>query len=124
MNKIEAKWNTIFNAYLRHSDMLGYFELKYTDKDYFSFYKIEKHQLEGLQASEQNGFVWKLSDQDIREKPFDCFSTPPLPSYLVIVFTNTFYCIRIKKIVKMIDEGLNKITLTEAKRIADKIIHI
>lgn len=128
MKKIEARWQTIFNKYLREKqktgEMFGYYELKQVSNDFFNFNKIESHQLEGLQAGENSGFVWKLSDQDMREKPFDCFSTPPLPAYLVIKFPDGFYCIRIKEIVKLKNMGIVGINQEIAKNKAEKVIHI
>ena len=86
MIKKEAKWNTILNQYLREKKFYCFYELKQTELDYFPFSKIETVQYEGLQATEKNGLVWKLSDEDQREKPCDGMSIPPLPSYLVIKF--------------------------------------
>lgn len=124
MKKYEAKWQTIFNQYLKESKMLGYFELKRTENDYLPFNKIEDHQIDGLLACRNNGFVWKLSDEDSRQKPFDCFSTPPLPAYLVIKFPNGFYCIEIEKIIKMKKDGMVRITQDEAEKKASKIIRL
>ena len=75
-----------------------------------------------LQATEKEGFVWKLSDMDSRPKPCDCLSMPPLPSYVVISFVRTFYFIRIRDIVKMREDGKLSITLEEAKIMAEKIV--
>jgi|DEB19_MinimDraft_2_1074335.scaffolds.fasta_scaffold95538_2 hypothetical protein len=120
--KHEAKAQVIFNQYLREKRPYGYFELKHTDKAYFPFSKIEQVQYDGLQATEKEGFVWKLSDMDSRPKPCDCLSMPPLPSYIVISFVRTFYFIRIRDIVKMKEEGKLSVTLEEAKIMAEKIV--
>lgn len=121
--KHEAKAQVTFNKYLRESKMFGFFELKQTDKNYLAFNKIEQVQYDGLQATEKNGLVWKMSDMDIREKPCDCFSVPPLPSYVVIAFGQTFYFIRIKTIVDMRENGKISITLAEAGKVAEKIVN-
>lgn len=102
--------------------MYGFFELKQTDKDYLSFSKIEEHQIIGLQAAEYGGLVWKLSDQDTRQKPCDTLSIPPLKSYLVIFFTDTFYLIRIGEIIKLIATKQKSISRKEAELLAEKII--
>jgi hypothetical protein len=120
----EARAQIELNAYLREKKMPGFFELKYTDTDSFSFAKIEIHQYEGLQATEKNGLVWKLSDDDRRQKPCDSLSIPPLPSYLVIKFTDTFYFIRIKWIVNFRELGLIGITRKEAEKYAEVVMHI
>lgn len=121
--KHEAKAQIVFNQYLREKRPYGYFELKHTDKDYFPFNKIELVQYEGLQAMEATGLVWKLSDQDSRQKPCDTFCAPPLPAYIVIAFGPAFYFIRIAVIVEMRESGKFSITLTEAKEFAEKIVN-
>jgi hypothetical protein len=122
MHKPEAKWQTIFNQYLRETKMPGFFELKCTTNLSFPFSKIEPHQYEGLIAAEKNGLVWKLSDQDMRLKPCDTLSIPALPAYLVIKFPDGYYCLRIGEVVKIRDEGVISITLQKAKEVAEKIV--
>ena len=123
-NRKEAKWQIVFNQYLREKKMHGFFELKYTDAGIFPFAKIETVQWEGLVATEKNGLVWKLSDEDQRQKPCDCFSIPPLPSYLVIKFKDGFYIIRFQKIIDWRDDGKISISRVDAEKIADKIIKV
>lgn len=120
----EAKSQIIFNQYLRETKMLGFFELKQTDADILPFSKIEIVQYDGLQATEKNGLVWKLSDEDQRPKPCDCLSIPPMPSYLVIRFKDGFYIIRFQKIVNMRNDGAISISRVGAAKIADKIIRV
>ena len=122
MNKFEQKWQTLFNQYLREKRLYGFFELKQTIKDFFPFAKIELHQYQGLQATEREGLVWKLSDEDSRQKPCDTLCIPPLPSYIVIKFPDGFYMIRISHIVNMRESGVIGITLAQAKEIAEKIV--
>lgn len=122
--KKEAKWQTIFNQYLKEKSLYGFFELKQTMTDSFQFAKIEKVQWEGLQATEKNGMVWKLSDEISRPKPCDAFSIPPLPSYLVIKFKDEFCLIRFKEIVKLRDKGVISINRSMAEKLSEKIIKI
>lgn len=122
--KKEAKWQTVFNQYVRERKMYGFFELKQTNLNTFAFAKIETVQYDGLQATEKNGLVWKLSDEISRPKPCDSFSIPPLPSYVVIKFPDGFYMIRIGVIVEMRDNGLISITREQAEKVAEKIIRI
>ncbi len=124
MDKYEAKWQGVFNQYIREKKIYGFFELKQTIKNSFPFAKIESVQYEGLQATEKSGLVWKLSDEISRPKPCDSFSIPPLPSYVVIKFEDGFYMIRIGVIVEMRDAGLISITREQAKLKAEKIIKI
>lgn len=120
--KKEAKWQIVLNQYLRETKMYGFFELKYTELETFAFAKIETVQWEGLQATEKSGLVWKLSDEDQRQKPCDCLSIPPLPSYLVIKFKDGFYIIRFSKLVELRDDGKISISRVDVEKIADKII--
>jgi hypothetical protein len=121
----ENQYQTFLGEYLREvKDFYGYFELKATTLNYLSFNKIEPHQYEGLQATKKNGLYWKMSDQDMRLKPCDCMKLPPLPSYLVIRFTDAYYMVDIKHIVQMKEDGKIAITREEAKNLADKIIKI
>ncbi len=124
MKKTEARWQTVWNHYLREYGIRGFFELKHTDSNSFAFNKIEVHQYEGLQATEKNGLVWKLSDEDRRQKPCDAISIPALPSYLVIKFPDAYYMIRIAEIVKMKENGAISIARECAEKIAERIIVI
>lgn len=128
MKKQEAKWQTIWNNYLREKrkagEMYGFYELKQTVKNSLPFSKIEIHQYDGLQATEREGLVWKFSDEDSREKPCDAVCIPPLPSYIVIKFPDAFYVIRIGDIVKMREEGGISITQEMAKNKAEKIVKL
>jgi len=120
----EAKYQIIFNQYLRETRLPGFFELKQTEAQTFPFAKIEKVQWEGLQAVEKNGLVWKISDEDQRQKPCDSLSIPPLPAYLVIKFKEAFYIVRFQKIVDLRDRGAISIGRIDVEKIADKIIKI
>lgn len=113
----------LFNQYLRKKKLYGFFELKVAKGGTFNFNDIEDHQYEGLQATERNGLVWKLSDEDRRKKPCDTLCIPPLPSYLVVQFGSVFYLIWIGIIVKMKGEGRISITREEAEREAEIVIH-
>jgi hypothetical protein len=124
MIKKEAKWQVIWNQYVREKKLLGFFELKQTILDSFPFSKIETVQYEGLQATEKHGLVWKFSDNDMRPKPCDSVSIPPLPSYLVIKFPDGFYMIRFQRIVEHREVGRISITKAEAEKLAEKIIKI
>ncbi|VDM15603.1 unnamed protein product [Wuchereria bancrofti] len=69
-------------------------------------------------AAEENGLVWKLSDEDSRQKPCDCLCVPALPAYLVVRFPEgLFYMIRIKDVVKIRDEGVISITEDKAQEV-------
>ena len=122
--KREAKQNTILNLYLREKKLYMYYELKQTLLDSFPFSKIEKVQWDGLQSTERNGLVWKLSDEESRPKPCDGLSIPPLPSYLIIKFKDEFCLIRFEKIVALRNEGIISVSRSRAEEISDKIIKL
>jgi hypothetical protein len=124
MKKSEAKWNTLLNQYLREKKMYCFYELKQTDDNTFSFSKIEPHQWTGLQATKKNGLVWKLSDEDQRQKPCDGFSAPPLPSYLVIKFKSGFYMIDILDLVELEKQGRYNISERESRELAYRVIKL
>jgi len=124
MIKREQKWQTVWNQYVREKKIYGFYELKQTDTESFPFSKIETVQYDGLQATEKNGLVWKFSDTDMRPKPCDSVSIPPLPSYLVIKFIDGFYMIRFQKIVDLREEGGISVSRSVAEKLAEKIIKI
>jgi hypothetical protein len=104
--KKEAKFQTIFNQYIRIKRIPGVFELKQTESDTLLFSALKEHQKKGLLATTHEGVVWKLSDSDPREKPFDCISTPPLNAYVAIKYPN-FFCI-IHAYIFINEEGRSK----------------
>lgn len=125
MKSDEAGMTTKLNNYLREKKFYCYYEMKFSGGATFSFGNIRKCQWEGLQAAERNGFIWKLSDETSRPKPFDGFSTPPLPAYLVVFFHRVgFFFIRFNKIVAMREDGAISISRSKAQSIAEKIIQI
>ena len=124
MARKEKNWQVLFNQYLRKKRLYGYYELKQTEKDTFYFTNLELNQYEGLQATEREGLVWKLSDEDRRKKPCDTFCVPPLPSYVVIKFPDGFYFIRIKDIVKLRESKAVGVTLAHANQVAERILRV
>ena len=124
MKHVEAKSNTLLNQYLREKRFYCYYEIKVVKGKTFNFSKIEVNQDEGLPALENNGLVWKLSDEDSRKKPCDGFCTPPLPSYLALKFDSKFYMIRYSLITSLKEAGFMSVTEEDAWIISDKVIHI
>lgn len=97
MIKREAKWNTLLNQYLREKKLYCNFELKQTKGNSISFNSVKRLQYEGLMAAEYKGFLWKYSDQDQRQKPFDGSCNPPLPGYVIIKYPKCFVFIEVGK---------------------------
>lgn len=126
MKKTEAKENTILNHYLKEKKKEGfycYYELKLAKGGTFNLSNIEVNQDEGLPALENNGLVWKFSDEDSRQKPCDGASLPPLPSYLVIKFKKRFYFIRYEYISNLKLDGHKSINEKLAGSLAEKVFH-
>jgi len=120
----ESKNNTILNQYLREKRMYCYYELKVVKGNTFNFRKIEDNQDEGLPALAKEGLVWKLSDEDSRRKPCDGLCTPPLPSYLVLRFKDTFCFIEYNHIAEMRANGAKSITQEQARELSTRIVHL
>jgi hypothetical protein len=120
----EAKSNTLLNAYLREKRLFCYYELKVARGLYFTFSKIEEHQDKGLPALAKEGLVWKLSDEDSRQKPCDGFCAPPLPAYLVIRFKTRYYFIPYEHILDMKANGQKSISEDEASALSVQILKI
>lgn len=93
MKKREADFQVTFNQYIRKKGLRGYFELKQTRGNLLSFSSFEPQQIESLKAAQENGFVHKISDADMRIKPFDSLSCPPLPAFIVVKFHKVFYIV-------------------------------
>lgn len=119
---IESKNNTILNQYLRETRFYCYYELKIAKNGRFQFSKIEEGQKEGLPALENEGLVWKFSDEDMRRKPCDGACLPPLPAYLIIKFDTIFYFISQRKIMRMIKVGNKGIDEETAREISTRIL--
>lgn len=120
----EAASNTILNQYLRETRMYCYYELKVAKAGRFNFGNIETNQDEGLPALAREGLVWKLSDEDSRQKPCDGMCTPPLPAFLVIKFSNRFYFIEYQKITDLKEFGIKSVNEDECRDLSTKILTI
>lgn len=127
MNKKEATYQTKFNQYLRLTGLRGYFELKYISKKVknFNYRLIEPHQIASLLAAQDTGFVFKLSDADPRIKPFDCISTPPLFSYVVLIFESRCFIIAIDDFLRERDTtGAKSLSLDRSFDICTKTVFL
>lgn len=86
----EKDYQNLFNKYIRETKFYGFFELKKARLNSFPVVLVEQHQIDSLLALDSNGLVWKLSDADMRQKPCDSMSIPPLRSYVVVFFSDLF----------------------------------
>lgn len=97
------------------------FELKITKTNRFAFSQIEDHQIKNLQQVTLGNFFYKISDQSMGQKPFDCFTIWGC-AYVVVLFykprkKSLFYIIDIRDIIKA-SKRLKSITEEEAKSIS------
>lgn len=123
MKKREAEFQTVFNRYIRQSDIYGAFELKQTRSNALAFDSVEQHQCDSLMAIEENGLTWKLSDADPREKPCDSIRTKPMDSWIVVKYPSCF--VIIPAMIFFLEEAEStrkSLTLERAKIIATKIV--
>jgi hypothetical protein len=104
--------------------MYCYYELKVAKKGRFQFSAIEDNQNEGLPALANEGLVWKLSDEDMRQKPCDGFCTPPLPAYLVIKFDNEFHFIDYQKIITLKESGVKGLSHNDSYELSTKVLTV
>ena len=119
----ENNFTTIFEKYIRAKKMHGVFELKQTDADSIPFSKVEAHQLESLIATQNTGFLHKISDSDPRRKAFDLLYTRPLVGYIAIRFPKVTCVITVNNFIFERDKSKRKsLTVERAKEISTYIL--
>lgn len=95
MKKREASFQIQFRHWLKKNPMVsGAFELKQTTSKNLSFDLVKEHQINALMASSSNvGFLYKLPDDSISTKPYDCFYLRNAKAYIVIKYPSCFVII-------------------------------
>ena len=85
---VERDFQTLFLKWLRHQKTLksGAFELKLTKKESLPFKALSPHQLEALRAVKHTELAYKIADDSIGYKPFDCFLLKDAPAFIVVSF--------------------------------------
>lgn len=129
MQKKEAKFQTLFNHWLRANIKTlkgsGFaFELKDTrGKQYLSWDAVKSHQAAYLMAASGKGIIYKISDQSRGYKPFDCFMLKNAKSFVVINYPDFFCLIEIDLFVeaRSVSEA-KSLTAPEARQIASLVI--
>ncbi len=87
MHKREAKAQIVLKHYLTSGKYTGpsaAFELKRTLEDSIPFSAVADHQEEALDAALNNSLYYKIPDDTIGLKPFDCFYLTNTLAYVVI----------------------------------------
>lgn len=121
MIKREAKAQIVFSHYLKARWTHGpaCFELKYTDEKSIPFSAVQPHQITALYAVESTGLYYKIPDDSIGQKPFDCFYLTGVQGYVVLFFGRNFYIIPVEAFVHESKTSTRKsITEDVAKNIA------
>lgn len=67
-------------------ELIGGFETKVVRTGNFSLDQLEEQQYSSLKILSDTSLYWKLSDMDIRKKPFDFCILPAGYAYLIIYF--------------------------------------
>jgi hypothetical protein len=136
---LEKDIQTLFNKWLaanwrwwdHNNGGSSAFELKlvkHPDKS-FNFKKLEKHQENGLLMAKEM-VIWKLSDADPRQKPFDSFVLGEAGAYVGICFYKShknkmLYLIDIDKYIRFRDNQNKKsVNEKECYYIADFKINL
>ena len=117
MNKLEAKFQTKFNKWLRHNNYKGAFELKVARGKTLPFSAFQPHQLRALRVVVDVGLIWKIPDDSRGRKPFDCFKLKG-GGWCVIQFheraVKDFYMIHIYEFIKEMERSERK-SITEER---------
>lgn len=113
----ERDFVTKFNRWLKHN-LTGsaVFEAKLCKTDRFPYSSLEEHQELNLYHTEHVGLVYKIPDDTMSQKPYDCIKVH-CPAYVAIMFyrraQKTFYLIRI-------DEWMGRKLLSSSKSITEE----
>lgn len=134
MIKSEAKFQTLFNHWLRARFFVdnperngGYaFELKHTrGKPSLPFSALEDHQLNSLLTATYGTFIYKISDESQGYKPFDCFALRLCPAYIVICYPSFFVLITVENFIEEKKRSKTKSLIgIRAKEIGEIVVKI
>jgi hypothetical protein len=120
MKHREANKTTILNKALKTLGIYGYIEYKQTRANTFNLSHFEPHQIPSLEACQQSGLVWKLSDADPRQKPCDTLSLPPgMTSWIGIIFDDCCCFVYLDRIL-----NFKSITKDKAKELATYVVKL
>lgn len=114
----EKDFQVKFTRWLRYRwEGSGAFELKICHEKSLPFSAVLPHQVAALQAVKSNGLEYKIPDDTVGSKPFDCFRLQA-PAYVVVQFYSRgsvdFYMIDIDQWILETTTS-NRKSLTEAR---------
>lgn len=113
----EKNFQSRFSKWLKYRYQgTACFELKITKTSSIPFNDVKEHQLNALLNAKHNHIEFKIPDDSIGQKPFDCFRLEKVPSYVVIQYyrhgQDEFIMIDIDDFIKEIEISPRK-SLTE-----------
>lgn len=114
----EKDFQTKFLKWAKNQTNLksGAFELKLTKGKSLPFSALQPHQKQGLLNTKHSKLAYKIPDDTIGYKPFDCVFLKELPAFVVIQFykrgEKNFYMIDIDDWVKLEEKSKRK-SITE-----------
>ncbi len=120
MKHREAKKTTDLDKMLPKLGIYGIVEYKQTTSNRIRITDFQPHQIPSLEAFQQSGLVWKLSDSDPRQKPGDTISIPPgMTSWVGLIYDDCCCFVFIDRIL-----NLKSITKEQAKELATYIVKV
>ena len=103
-------------------------ELKYSQGPPIPFTAVKPHQVQGLMDVKYDVKTWKLSDIDIRQKPFDSLVLTGMNAYVILGYhpnKHSAYLIDVDDWVRELATSKRKsITKQRAQQIAEYVIEI
>lgn len=86
---LEKDFQTDFGRWVHHGSAVltsSGFELKVTPTDSIAFTDVREHQVDALLAVKRAKLFWKIPDDSMAAKPFDCFLLVASSAWIVVMF--------------------------------------
>lgn len=125
MRKLEQKFQTAFNLWLKHrwDEGPAAFELKRTTLRSLPLTAIKDHQIAALMQVSMARHIYKIPDDAYAQKPYDSYVLSG-EGYVVIAYGERLtgcYMIRAHQIASMKEQGLRSITEEQAKTLGRRV---
>lgn len=109
----ERDFQTEFIKWLKYRHYkTGAYELKLTKEKSLPFKALAPHQRDALYHAKHGHVAYKIPDDSIGQKPFDCFMLVQVPAYVVVMFyergQRQFYMIDISNWVAEEEQSTRK----------------
>jgi hypothetical protein len=115
----EKDFQKKFSKWLRYNNHINaVYELKLTKTGSLPFNAVKEHQINALQIARNYFMIYKIPDDTISQKPFDCFKICNCEAFVVVQFykprANHFYLIDVERFINERDTSPRK-SLTEER---------